>query len=54
MQKENDIFKRNIKKPDYNLEISKDFDVSETRISLVNYEEYMLKELYKKQKKETN
>jgi len=53
MQKENDIFKRNIKKPNYNLEFSTDFDVSETRTSLVKYEEYILKELHKKQKKET-
>lgn len=51
MQKEIDIIKRNIKKPNYNLEISKELDVSETRISLVNYEEYILKELHKKNKK---
>lgn len=54
MQKETDILKRNIKKPNENFEISKDFDVSETRTSLVKYEEYILKELHKKQKKETN
>ena len=53
MQKEIEIIKRNIKKPKLNLEISKDFDVSERRYSLVNLEEHILKELYKQQKKET-
>lgn len=53
MYKNNDILKRSIKKPNLNLEISSDFDVSETRSSLVKYEEYILKELHKKQKKET-
>lgn len=53
MQKESDIMKRNIKKPDYNFEISENFDVSEKRMSLLKYDEYILRELHKKQKKET-
>jgi hypothetical protein len=35
MYKESDILKRNIKKPNFNLEISDDFDISEKRMSLV-------------------
>lgn len=54
MQKETDIIRRSIKKPTEAFEISEDFDVSEIRNSIVKYEEYILKELHKKQKKETN
>ena len=53
MYKNNDIMKISIKKPNLKLELSSDFDMSETRSSLVKYEDYILKELHKKQKKET-
>lgn len=51
MKKESDIMKRTIKKPSLNMEISSDFDFGEKRMSLVRYEEYILKQLKEKQKK---
>jgi hypothetical protein len=51
MKKESDIMKRSIKKPSFNMETSSFFDIGEKRMSLVRYEEYILKQLKEKQKK---
>lgn len=51
MKSEQNILRRSIKRPDYNLEISKELDISEKKTSLVRYEEYILKQLKEKQKK---